>query len=400
LDLQPGTAAISEQDLRAFGDVDQVLSDFYTDAVRETAHETRTRESRLRRWIETALITSLDTRGTALWHAAVKAGIPAQALESLVKRHLLRVERRANSEWYEVTHDRLIAPIHASNRTFAARRDRRRFVGALIGLAALALLVIVLVSVLLSGPSSTKVVTKHVLPAGALPPPSILRPVQGHLYHAGDKVRASYVCRGTSAATADRCVGTVPNGASIPTAHVGSQTFMVTASDTAAGVDTAKSVTYSVVAYATSYFSGHAFSFAYPTGWTVSPSERLVAGIYTDTIVRSPVDANTELRVDVTVHPTQTLRDAATSVVRAVESGKRDQPYKLLSFSEQHVGSHLAYRWDFVDSEGGVRLRKQDWFIEDTQRGTQFAVLTQAPVAVYARMQSEFDQLRGTLSFK
>jgi NTE family protein len=44
--------------------------------------------------------------------------IPWAAVHALERHHVIRAEWRANAHWYELTHDRLIGPIRASNRRF------------------------------------------------------------------------------------------------------------------------------------------------------------------------------------------------------------------------------------------------------------------------------------------
>jgi hypothetical protein len=128
-DLPRGLQKITVEDLRDSSDVDDLLGGFYTRTVHEAAQHGRMREGRLRDWVESALVTSLGTRGLEHRQAALEAGTTQEAIEELVDGHLLRAERRAGSDWYELTHDRFIAPIKASNATFrerAAHRRRRR----------------------------------------------------------------------------------------------------------------------------------------------------------------------------------------------------------------------------------------------------------------------------------
>jgi len=140
--LAPDVSEITETELRIHGNLDQVLREFYGDAVHEAVRASRAREPRVRSWVERTLITPGGTRGTVYSEARTTAGLPNTAVRALAEKRLIRSEWRANAHWYELTHDRLIEPIRASNREYFSRRSRdrlRRVVGgftALVGLLA------------------------------------------------------------------------------------------------------------------------------------------------------------------------------------------------------------------------------------------------------------------------
>jgi len=54
------------------------------------------------------------------------AGLPNAAVEAFEDKRLIRAEQRAGALWYELTHDRLITPIRASDQRVAAHLRRRR----------------------------------------------------------------------------------------------------------------------------------------------------------------------------------------------------------------------------------------------------------------------------------
>jgi hypothetical protein len=122
--LPQGTTKITKQQLQAFGDVNRVLGQFYDDAVRAAAAAARTSEGKLRRRIEDDFITSVGTRGTVYrtreWEAL------GGAITTLEDRRLIRGEFRAGTQWYELTHDRLIEPIQTSNKEYFAAQTARR----------------------------------------------------------------------------------------------------------------------------------------------------------------------------------------------------------------------------------------------------------------------------------
>jgi WD40 repeat protein len=125
-DLPPDVVEISEEHLRDFGDVDQVLTRFYEDAIKAAVVTTRIKEKRLRNWTDVELITSVGTRGTVYRSAESTAGIANEVVDALESARLIRTERRAGARWYELTHDRLIEPVRNSNRRFEEIRVRAR----------------------------------------------------------------------------------------------------------------------------------------------------------------------------------------------------------------------------------------------------------------------------------
>ncbi|MGD8806932.1 MAG: hypothetical protein PVH65_13820 [Chloroflexota bacterium] len=121
--LQPRKELITEEELQSFGSVDQVLQAFYDQAIQGVVEETGTSEWSLRSWFEEQLITEAGTRGTVYRGAEDTAGLANEAVDALARRYLLRSEPRAGGFWVEIIHDRLVAPIQASNRVFLAGYD-------------------------------------------------------------------------------------------------------------------------------------------------------------------------------------------------------------------------------------------------------------------------------------
>jgi hypothetical protein len=143
--LPPGTTEITNQHLRAFGDVSRVLGQFYDDTVGAAAAAARTSEGKLRKQIEDDFITSVGTRGTVYrtreWEAL------GSAIVTLEDRRLIRGEFRAGTQWYELTHDRLIEPIQRSNRAYFAAQTARRMRRLKAALPVVGLIAIVLLPV-------------------------------------------------------------------------------------------------------------------------------------------------------------------------------------------------------------------------------------------------------------
>lgn len=138
-DLPPYVTEITDDHVRRFGDVDQVLTEFYEHAVAEAAAAARMSEPALRQSFSDTFITSMHTRGTAYETGRSVGSMPLAAIEVLERRRVIRAEWRANARWYELTHDRLIEPIERSNQSAAIRSATnlatavRGTVGALAG---------------------------------------------------------------------------------------------------------------------------------------------------------------------------------------------------------------------------------------------------------------------------
>ncbi|MCP4363164.1 MAG: hypothetical protein GY796_34620 [Chloroflexi bacterium] len=125
-DLPDNVTLITEEHLRAFGDVDQALSSFYERAVGRALPQAGVDEEALRQWFEASLITPAGTRSTVYRGTSNTAGIGNTAVQTLENMHIIRGEFRAGSRWYELTHDRLIDPIQTSNQQWQYDRQQAR----------------------------------------------------------------------------------------------------------------------------------------------------------------------------------------------------------------------------------------------------------------------------------
>ncbi len=104
--------------------VDDALTSFYEHtliAVRKRVFDKNPlSERQLRRWFGEALITPEGRRGLALQGATETAGLPNAVVQELQNHHLLRSEMRGGSRWYELAHDRLVAPVQHANAAWFA----------------------------------------------------------------------------------------------------------------------------------------------------------------------------------------------------------------------------------------------------------------------------------------
>ena len=104
-------------DTRRTGDAQRALTDYYDETIRATVADQHVNERQLRGWFERELMTTQGLRTQAAQDAdetvAIRAAIPA-----LLAAHLIREETRRGGTWYELAHDRLVAPIRESNERF------------------------------------------------------------------------------------------------------------------------------------------------------------------------------------------------------------------------------------------------------------------------------------------
>ncbi len=120
--LPADAAVITEDHLQTFGDVDQALMGFYERSLRQTVEASGVPEGDLRAWFDRSLITPAGTRGTVYRGADQTDGIANRAVDILENLHVIRGEWRAGARWYELTHDRFIAPIQGSNEQWLGQR--------------------------------------------------------------------------------------------------------------------------------------------------------------------------------------------------------------------------------------------------------------------------------------
>jgi WD40 repeat protein len=110
-----GQRTIEAADIDQAGDVDEALRFYYAERVAAIAEATGVRERQIRDWVERRLITEAGLRGQVLREPEITGGLSNAAIRALVDAHLVRAEERRGATWFELSHDRLIAPIHADN---------------------------------------------------------------------------------------------------------------------------------------------------------------------------------------------------------------------------------------------------------------------------------------------
>ena len=105
---------ITEDDLREVGDVNQSLEKFYDGRVSAVAKEKNVEERLIREWFDFELITISGTRNMVLRNLKNDGGLDDKVIQAL-QGDLVRAEMRGGQTWYELSHDRLIEPVHVSN---------------------------------------------------------------------------------------------------------------------------------------------------------------------------------------------------------------------------------------------------------------------------------------------
>jgi WD40 repeat protein len=118
--LPPGTIVIEKFHLESVGDVDAALRSYYAESVRAAAQKSGVSERTIRDWFGHELITEQGVRGQVLQAPERSQGLNNEAIWPFVDAHLVRAERRGERTWFELAHDRLIAPVQADNAEFQA----------------------------------------------------------------------------------------------------------------------------------------------------------------------------------------------------------------------------------------------------------------------------------------
>lgn len=113
--LAPDDNEISEEDVSQIGDVNQSLSEYYTEELNTIAAQTGQSERAIREWFERKLITEQGFRSQVLMGSKRSEGLENQTIRQLVDAFLVRAEKRRGATWFELAHDRLIEPVRRSN---------------------------------------------------------------------------------------------------------------------------------------------------------------------------------------------------------------------------------------------------------------------------------------------
>lgn len=106
---------IGVDDLEKIGDVNAALADYYATQVLAVAGKAGVQERFIRAWFDRKLITPQGIRGQVLLAPMKSDGLENTVIYLLEKTYLIRSEKRGGSTWFELAHDRLLAPIIKNN---------------------------------------------------------------------------------------------------------------------------------------------------------------------------------------------------------------------------------------------------------------------------------------------
>lgn len=113
--LRTDCPRIEVTDVSKLGDIDTALASFYSEQVHSIAATLNIGERLIRDWVGTKLISRLGVRMPVMRGRESSDGLPNHAVDALESAHVIRGEDRRGIKWYELSHDRLIAPIQRNN---------------------------------------------------------------------------------------------------------------------------------------------------------------------------------------------------------------------------------------------------------------------------------------------
>jgi hypothetical protein len=156
---------------------------------------------------------------------------------------------------------------------------------------------------------------------------------------------------------------------------------------------TAASVATTPADYSPTPYTSASFSINYPSGWTVVHLP--LQGGNLDTTFQPTASWNGWLiRVDEDPHSGGTLNAASDPEIAELE---RDPSYALISLTRTTFAGVAALRWEFEDTEAGIRLHKVDTFFIDAD-GNGWGVLVQAPQSAWPAESAALEDYQASFS--
>jgi hypothetical protein len=134
------------------------------------------------------------------------------------------------------------------------------------------------------------------------------------------------------------------------------------------------------------------FSLRYPRGWRISSHDTGAAGS-SETTIASRGAPGVLVRVDVS---RGTADAQATVAARALTAAALNPGYRKLALGVTSIAGFDGARWDYLVREHGVELHRTEVVFTDS-RGNGYALVEQAPSAVFAHWQRTFDDVRESL---
>jgi WD40 repeat protein len=138
--LPPEVNVITKRHLKDYANVDEALLSYYESSLRKAIDAATVAiteavaraeddgaalpiaEGSVRRWVEQFLITREGKRNMVFQGEKKTGTLHNRVVTELENQHLIRVEMRGDDKWYELSHDRLIAPIKDSNQRWIRRQ--------------------------------------------------------------------------------------------------------------------------------------------------------------------------------------------------------------------------------------------------------------------------------------
>jgi tetratricopeptide (TPR) repeat protein len=102
---------ITARDVRLYGDGDTALTANCSKTISMVADEHDMPATKLRSWLLDTFVTEHGTRNAAYEGAVATAGKPNSLVHALTDRHLLSMEVRSSTRWYQLLTSRLIEPL-------------------------------------------------------------------------------------------------------------------------------------------------------------------------------------------------------------------------------------------------------------------------------------------------
>lgn len=114
-ELPDRKTTISLEQVKALGNVNKALADYYSLQVASVASTTHVAEREIREWCGRKLITASGLRGQVLLTPEKSDGLDNKAVWLLERAYLIRAEKRGGATWFELAHDRLVRPVLQNN---------------------------------------------------------------------------------------------------------------------------------------------------------------------------------------------------------------------------------------------------------------------------------------------
>lgn len=118
--LPTDTTEISPDFIAVHADVEQALEDYYEEKIKAVCNDKELQSAgitppKLRTWFERHLVTPEKTRAIVYVEVGSTGGLRNAVVKQLEDHYLIRAEFRGSAKWYELSHDRLVRAVLASN---------------------------------------------------------------------------------------------------------------------------------------------------------------------------------------------------------------------------------------------------------------------------------------------